>query len=218
MEYPMCVYDDGILRDEMVEQITKLSDLTEAGNWAEALPLLQEHCYLINYCRLPKKNTKAALYNPLHEAARTMASKEVFEKLLEFRVCKSLKTVDGQTAYDIAKEKGLSDDILKLIELPAEIVEHAEEIQRMEKTLHKLIMKRVEHNVKEYGMALPQLVWLFEIGNFFYDVPFFYGGFNVEKHKKGIQATSFSRIVGGSGKVHVIKRNGKIKKIESGLF
>ena len=222
MEYPLSVYT-STYRGEFAEKHEHLANLGRAKNWPELLEYLRDHKGLINKCRLPvdessaKSPLTADFCTPLHYAAKGGAAKEVFEELMQLGASKSLIDCEGKTPYDIAKSNGLSEDILKLIEVPTEILEKESEIQKMESGLHKVILGRAANLVERNGQKLPQVSFLYEYGNFWYPVPGMYGGFNVSKHKDGIQAESWCRVAGGSGQRHVIDKEGNVELVEEGF-
>ncbi|KAL4239419.1 hypothetical protein ACF0H5_000234 [Mactra antiquata] len=216
MEYPLNVYH-STYKQELSKRIETLADFTYSGNWKDVFEILENDGSLVNRCRLPRNNSAPKLYTPLHQAAHHCAPEEVFVKLISLGASKSLKTAEGKTAYDIAKQKNLPEHILKLIEVPAEITDHAEEIKKMENGLHEVIYGRAEELIKKNGLTLPQVSFLYEFGEFWYPVPGMYGGFSVQKHEKGIQASSWCRVVGGSGQLHVIDKEGKVELVDEGF-
>ena len=202
----------------MVEKINTLADLGSSQNWTELLQYLTEHKSFINYCRLPVDDSSPTdLCTPLHYAAKGGAPKEVFEALVKLGASKTLKDSDRHTAFDIGKSKNLSEDILKLIEVPKEILEKDAEIKKLESGLHKVILGRADNLVTRNGQKLPQVAFLYEFGDVWYPVPGMYGGFNVSKHADGIQAESWCRVAGGSGQRHVIDRDGNVELVDEGF-
>lgn len=217
MEYPLNVYT-STYRGDFAEKHVTLADLGSTKKWKELIEYLADHKGLINKCRLPvDKSSSSDLCTPLHYAAKGGAPKEVFEELVKLGASKTLKDGDGKTAFDIGKSNGLSEDILKLIAVPNEILEKEAEILKMESGLHKVILGRADNLVTRNGQKMPQVAFLYEFGNFWYPVPGMYGGFNVSKHKDGIQAESWCRVAGGSGQRHVIDREGNVELVDEGF-
>ncbi|XP_045165835.1 uncharacterized protein LOC123529524 isoform X2 [Mercenaria mercenaria] len=216
-QYPINVYKNAYV-DHVVQANRTISDLSYSHAWPNLIKEIKAHPDMVNTCRLPTDSSSPAkLFTPLHQAAHARASKEVFEALLKLGASKCLKTAKGETAYDIAKRLGMSEEILNLLEVPKEVSENYEEIQKMEAGLHEAIKGRVEDLITKNGQALPQLAFLYEFGEFWYPVPGMYGGFSVTKHEKGIEASSWIRVVGGSGQRHVIDRTGKVTLEEEGF-
>ncbi|XP_063397609.1 uncharacterized protein LOC134681903 [Mytilus trossulus] len=208
-DYPLNVYQD-VFHIGVAECHQKLDKLGEDKNWDELVSLVNTGN--VDFSRLPIKddsNSLPSLYTPLHHAAAGNAPKYVFEDLLKKGATKCFKTTNGETAYDLAVENSLEEDILKLLELPENVKNKLESIAIMEKSLHAIILERVEKLIQEHGVQLPQLAFLYEKGPFHYSVPMMYGGFNVKKYNDGIKVHSFCRVWGGSEQDHIIERNGK---------
>ncbi|KAK3090850.1 hypothetical protein FSP39_015218 [Pinctada imbricata] len=180
-DYPITVYTSTV-HDDAAKSRQRVADLGYKYQWKKLVKELKKNEHLINSCLLPvDESTSPQMYTPLHHAAFGKAPQNVFEVLINFGASKSLKTADGQTAYDIANRKGLDEKVLKMIEVPHEILENETVIKKMEVGLHKVILERVEKLVKENGQQLPQLSFLYEFGSFFYPVPGMYGGFSVSR-------------------------------------
>ena len=62
----------------------------------------------------------------------------MIQKLLDLGAKRSLKTKSGKTAYDIAKAITVPrEEVLDLLQVPAEVTDNREMIDRMEKALHE---------------------------------------------------------------------------------
>ena len=62
----------------------------------------------------------------------------MIQKLLDLGAKRSLKTKSGKTAYDIAKAITVPrEEVLDLLQVPAEVTDNREMIGRMEKALHE---------------------------------------------------------------------------------
>lgn len=216
-QYPINVnvktYNESIAND-----FRKIAELGQKKEWTELLETIDGDPERINSCALVEKDTPHTLNTPLHHAALGSAPKEVFEQLLEMGSAKCLKNLAGETAYDIAAKSQLSQDILKLIEVPTEIKQKEAIIAKLDEGLHKVILGRVEDLIKKNDQALPQVAYLFEKGEFYYAVPGMYGGFSVSKNgDKGIVASSWIRVCGGSGQKHEIDNDGNTKLVNEGF-
>ena len=107
------------------------------------------------------------------------------QKLLELGAIRSLETQGGKTAYDIAKEiVAPREEVLDLLEVPAEVKENPELINNMEKALHEKVIMGEERGaaklIRDNNQQLPQLSVLWEaagIDGMWYPVPGMYGGF-----------------------------------------
>ncbi|VDH98488.1 Hypothetical predicted protein [Mytilus galloprovincialis] len=209
--YPINVYTT-VFKDDIVQQHQQIDDLGKSGQWSELIELLESSGELVNSSRLPVKgdNKGPTWYTPLHYAADLGAPEHIFKDLIRLGASKSMKNAEGQTAYDIAKSKGLDKVILDQLVIPKKIKQNAAAIEKMEKGLHEVINSRVKDLIKGNGQALPQLSLLFEHGSFYYPVPGMYGGFSVSEHEDGIQADSWIRVCGGSEQNHVVNKEGKV--------
>ena len=107
------------------------------------------------------------------------------QKLLELGAIRSLKTQGGKTAYDIAKEIATPrEEVFDLLEVPAEVEENRELIDKMEKALHEEVImgeeRRADKLMRENNQQLPQISVLWEpagVDGMWYPVPGMYGGF-----------------------------------------
>ena len=62
----------------------------------------------------------------------------MIQKLLELGAKRTLKTKSGKTAYDIAKAITIPrEEVLDLLQVPAEVTDNRDMIDRMEKALHE---------------------------------------------------------------------------------
>ena len=219
MDYPQTCFA-STLGDNVGMDHQKAADLGSTNKWTELVEFLKDRQCYINSCRLPvDKSSTIDFCTPLHYAAKGGAPKDVFEELIKLGASKTLKDINGKTAYDIGKRNGLPEDVLTLIEVPYAIQEKESEIQNLESGLHKVILGRAENLVKEHGLQLPQVAFMYEFGEgIWYPVPMMYGGFNISMHDEGIEAVSFCRVVGGSGQRHVINIKGEVELVEDGLY
>ncbi|WAR21576.1 hypothetical protein MAR_015550 [Mya arenaria] len=217
MEYPLVVYTSA-LRDDIGISRKHISSLGADRKWDSLLEKIRSDSSLVNTCRLPEnKDSPVDLNTPLHWAAIGSAPSDVFENLIALNSARSLKNADGKTPYDIAKENGLGDSIEDMLELPQKVKENTKYMDKMEKGLKKAIEGRVADLIEKNGQQLPQLAFLYEFGELWYAVPGMYGGFSVEEHAKGVQASSWCRVAGGSGQRHVIDRDGNVELVEEGF-
>ena len=63
----------------------------------------------------------------------------MIQKLLDLGAKRSLKTKSGKTAFDIARAITVprEEEVLDLLQVPAEVTDNREMIDRMEKALHE---------------------------------------------------------------------------------
>ncbi|VDI45604.1 Hypothetical predicted protein, partial [Mytilus galloprovincialis] len=204
-DYPLNVYED-VFHIGVSECHQKLDKLGKDKNWDELVSLVNTGN--VDFSRLPIKddsNSLPSLYTPLHHAAAE--SQSSIEDLLKKGQLNALKN-KWRNSIRLSSEK-IPREKIKTLELPENVKNKSESIAIMEKSLHAVILERVEKLIQEHGVQLPQLAFLYEKGPFHYSVPMMYGGFNVKKYNDGIKVHSFCRVWGGSEQDHIIERNGK---------
>jgi hypothetical protein len=76
--------------------------------------------------------------------------------------------------------------------------------------LHALVRERVANLVEEHRLRLPELAPLTELADpaAWFAVPGWYGGFSYRLDRTTLVVESWSRVVGGSGRRHVIDEHG----------
>jgi hypothetical protein len=198
--------------DKNVKQFVK------AKKWDKVIKILEKKREIHYGCDFVNVSLKGipTFRTVLHEAALQSCSKEIFDKLLSFGASKSLKTNDGETAYDIAKRLGLNGDILHILSFPGDIMKNEDSMIKMQTALHRLMRDRVAYCLDKDKVHMPQLVYFYEFGQLYFEVPGWYGGFDLEEHKNGIQVKSMSRVCEGSKERHIISFSGKVELIAEG--
>ncbi|MBQ6628288.1 MAG: hypothetical protein IJH65_05660 [Methanobrevibacter sp.] len=105
------------------------------------------------------------------------------------------------------------------------VLNQSEELKRIEKRFHKLIMHRAGHLIEEYDVEMPHVTFDLEKCDWFhrqcFPVPGMYGGFYYylyenETGEYELNVDSWSRICGGSGQTHIITQN-KCELIDEGF-
>ena len=218
MEYPINTKASSLKEHSRILH-DKIANLSYGYNWTELLDVLEENKSKINCCRLSGEGSSPKLFTPLHQAAYGSAPFAVIQKLIDLGASKTLKTNERkETAYDIAKRCNASQDVLDTLKVPNNTVGlNEQQIRKMEKGLHDTILGRAKDLVEKHQLQLPQLVFLYEFGDFWFPVPGMYGGFHVEKCEEGIQTSSWCRVAGGSGQRHVIDKEGNVKLTDQGF-
>ncbi|CAL4181770.1 unnamed protein product [Meganyctiphanes norvegica] len=224
LDYPSNVKNPSEC-EEIVDIIEKMSDLSQSQNWKELFKFLDgvteevlKHKDYINHTRLPgDETTQPKLITPLHYASYGKAPKNIIENLLSLGASKTLKTAEGQTAYDIAVHMNMPQDTLDILQVPEDIRKNEEGIKKMEKGLHETILGRSKSLIDKHNMQLPQLSFLYEFGDFWFPIPGMYGGFHVRKCDQGVETESWCRVAGGSGQRHLIDREGNVILTEEGF-
>ena len=198
--------------DKNVKQFVK------AKKWNKVIEILEKEREIHHLCDFVNVSLKGIpkFRTVLHEAALQSCSKEIFDKLLSFGASKSLKTNDGETAYDIAKRLGLNGDILHILSFPSDIMKNEDSMIKMQTALHRLMRDRVAHLLDKEKVHMPQLAYFYEFGKLHFEVPGWCGGFHLEEHKNGIQVESMNRACGGSEERHIITFSGKVELIAEG--
>lgn len=208
---------DGItlvktLNDEEAAHRQHKAALAKANDWPALLTLLSQHPALVNVVRPGSQ----VLYSPLHFAAYGGAPVNVIEQLLEFGAWRTLRTVKGERAVDIAQRRG-HHDIVPLL-TPKEEINHLlpEILEAIQKHFHILIMRIAGHVIQEHNLRLPQLEPLLEVADrrMGFIVPGMAGGFfyNLDLIRNGalLHVENWSRFVSGSAEYHVISFEGSL--------
>lgn len=217
MEYPINT-KETTLHERKRTLHEKIANLSYNFQWPELINVLKENESAVNFCRLSTSERKSKLFTPLHQAAFGLADISIVRELINMQASRTLKTNERkETAYDIAVRKNAPEEILQLLKVPDKIMKNSQIIENMEMGLHKVILERAKDLVEENQLQLPQLGFLYEFGSFWFPVPGMYGGFNVEECELGIHASSWCRVVGGSGQKHLIDKEGNVTLIEEGF-
>jgi len=150
-----------------------------------------------------------------HAAASTAAGTRVLQCILQAGAYRSLKTRNGETAYDIALARGRGQEVLEILKLPEAVTENRETIEKMEAALHGVIRGRVEFLIEKHGLQLPQISIMWEADNIdeaqvWYPVPGMYGGFKLSFECGNLVSLSWVRVCGGSEMRHVIHPDGTV--------
>ncbi|MCP2264380.1 hypothetical protein ACFQHV_23840 [Promicromonospora thailandica] len=151
-------------------------------------------------------------FTPLHQAAWHGAPAEVVHELLRRGAWRALRTADGRTAADIARERGHE-------QLAREIEPQPGERTLQYSVLDGHLMGLIEARVRpalSIRLRYPQTAVVHEVGKLWYPVPGMYGGFALKAIPDGVEAESWIRVVGGSGQRHVITREG-CRLVEEGF-
>ncbi len=186
-----------------------LADAARGCDWFRVLDLISAHRDYVNCTRLDG----TSLSTPLHQAAHGGAPVEVARRLIELGAWRTLRNAEGDRPVDVAARRrhGHLLDVLTpeyKHHVPLDILA---EIQRH---FHALIRERAERDVEAHALRLPELEPLLELERPFmwFPVPGMCGGFSfgLEEtgHEAKLIASSWCRIVGGSGQCHEITVEG----------
>lgn len=202
-------------KDSALEASHRLADVARAGDWDAVLRLVGS-----GRSTYPTVNSWRAVgtswYAPLHQAAWHGAPVEVVERLLALGAWRNLPTADGQTAHDIATEKG-HHHLATVLEPPTVRRFDAAVAARLETHLAALVESRIRPQLK-IRLRHPVVSVLTETPEqaIWYPVPGMYGGFAIRLREQHLYVESWSRIAGGSGQAHVVTHEGAVL-VDSGF-
>lgn len=199
------VQDPKHLAAGHVLQRNSLADAARDGNWSLVLAMLDKDRTLSPNQWRP---AGLSLYTPLHQAAWHGAPVEVVQRLLDLGAWRTLRTAKGDTALDIAQEKGHRhlDGLLTPNTPPRDDLAV---IQWLDLQLAELVESRIRPQL-DVALRHPSCSVLTEIPGrrLWYPVPGMYGGFSIQLRENHLFVKSWSRVVGGSGEAHVITQQG----------
>jgi hypothetical protein len=204
---------DGITRpetlsDEARRVRNRLADTAKRYAWVEVLSLLEANRQLIKCTRPGGKS----LYTVLHQAAHGGAPTDVVERLLKMGAWRTARNSKNERPFDIARRRGHHLIALLTPVLRREVPE----LDAIQRHFHALIRERADAQVREHALRLPELEPLLEIEvpKLWFAVPGMYGGFSywleqISRHPL-LVASSWCRVVDGSGQCHVVSPHGYV--------
>jgi hypothetical protein len=218
----MDVVWDGITRAETLNDWAAtaraaLADAAKAYNWPRVFELVSEHREFVNSCRPGGKS----LFAPLHQAAHAGAPLGVLHRLIEMGAWRTLQNARGERAVDVAERKGHHH----LREALEPVLKHRVPLGvllKLQSHFHQVIRGRVDRELPDHGLRLPELESLLELDRpqMWFPVPGMYGGFSYRLESAGVEAKlvseSWCRVVGGSGQRHEITSEGS-RLVEEGF-
>lgn len=209
---------DGVtLRSSIKDWISagrdKLADAAREGDWPTVFEVLDKHPEWVNTCRIGGTSG----YAPLHQAAWHGTDAGTVTRLVEIGAWRTLRTADGERALDIADRNGRRHLAGPLTPVIRHSVDPAVR-QAIQRHFHALIRERTEELVTTHRLRLPELEPLTEqeVPRCWFAVPGMYGGFNYGFVGDTLVVESWSRVVGGSGRRHVIDEHGA-RLVDSGF-
>ncbi len=194
-----------MLSDETARERDRLADAARHGDWSTVLRLLERNPGWVNVGRLGGRSG----YRPHHQAAWHGADTSLVQRLIDFGAWRTIRTTDGERAYDIANRRGHRH----LVEMLVPVVVHpvpAATLAAVQRHFHALIHERAGWLVEEHQLQLPELEPLTEQteASFWFPVPGMYGGFSYRLQGEDLVTESWSRVVGGSGQRHLVTADG----------
>jgi len=100
-----------------------------------------------------------------HAAANSSAGSRVLQAIVQAGAFRSLKTKNGETAYDIAATNVRGEEVLEILKVPDSVTADNKAIDRMQAALHKIIKMRSQFLIDKHGLQLPQIAILWENKN-----------------------------------------------------
>lgn len=205
---------DGIQRlktlsDSAVAIRQALADAARAYDWSSVLSILGGNRELVNSAR----PGSSSLYAPLHQAAYGGAPPDVLAKLLDLGAWRTLQNARGERPVDVAERRHYPHLISVLTPVLNRRVPLGV-LLKVQLHFHAVIRGRVEDQIREDDLRLPELEPLLEVDGrkFWFAVPGMYGGFSYWLETDGVEAKlvseSWSRVGGGSGQRHEITSAG----------
>lgn len=198
-----------------------LSDAVEEGHWAHVATLLDRtdddlpDALNANALRVGDPTGMA----PLHHAAVQGAHPTVIDDLVARGAWRTMRTADGHTPEDLARDLGRAELADALRPQPTLVMEH-ETLIDLEIFVRALVGVRTHR----LGRVLrpPQLGPLLEHpeATMWVGIPGMYGGFTcrwaLDTGEPSVEVRSWSRVTGGSGREHRVTVEG-IELIGRGL-
>ena len=195
----------GTLNDWATTARSALADAAKTYNWPRMFELISDHREFVNSCRPGGKS----LFAPLHQAAHAGAAVEVVHRLIELGAWRTLQNARGERPVDVAERQGHHH----LREVLEPVLKHRVPygvLLRIHSHFHEVIRGRIDRELPDHGLRLPELEPLLELDRpqMWFPVPGMYGGFSYRLESTGVEARliseSWCRAVDGSGQRHEI--------------
>lgn len=180
------------------------ADAAKVGDWDEVLSRIAADPQCANICR----PGGASWFAPLHQAAWNRAPVDIVEQLVTNGAWRTLRTAKGQTARDIAEERGFFE-LLETLELRTRTSTKAGIFSSLDEHFAALVESRIRPDLT-IRLRYPPAEVLTEIPgqHIWFPIPGMYGGFSIRLVTNYLHVESWSRVVGGSGQIHVITTEG----------
>lgn len=194
-----------------LEQAHALADAARVSRWAEVLDLLGNDSERVNAARPGGMSG----YTPLHQAAHGGAPLEVVEALIERGALRTLRTVAGERAVDLARRLG-HVHLVELLE-PQPLLElPADKLAQVEAGVHRVMWERQEAQsaLERLALRLPPLEILTEIPGhrLWFQVPYMGGGFHLHLGRVADEPVclvdSWNRMAWGSEERRLVSTGG----------
>ena len=213
----------AFLSDELVAHGHRVADAAKAGDWDTLLRLLRsgdEQLWIKDRAggAAQWRPGSPKWFTPLHHAAWHGAPREVIASLLELGALRSLVDAKGRTAKDVAVERHGAAPLVELLE-PPESPLSRERIHLLDRHLKGVIDRRVQrmrlfekYTDSSSVLRYPPVGVLHEVrdSTVWFPIPGMYGGFLISLRQGYLETTSWCRVAGGSGQLHVITHEGPV--------
>lgn len=212
------------LFDHVVAARHRLADAAKQGDWSLVLRLLDESGGMVDVNNWRPGGT--AWFTPLHQAAWHGAPVSVAAELVARGALRTLTDARGRTAHDVRQARDTRERRLKGLEAESHLALRSfltppssplgpGRLHALEQHLNGIIDSRIKgvlydgrdpHTVLRY----PPVGILHEVpGNrLWFPVPGMYGGFDIVLRQGYLEVSSWCRVVGGSGQMHLITEDG----------
>jgi hypothetical protein len=204
------ILDREILNSTIVGHADPLADAAKAGDWEVVFRLTDGVRGSVNSWRVGGRS----FYTPLHQAAWHGASTDVVDRLVARGAWRTVTTADGLTPLDIAKSRG-HVHLLEPLSPTARSRDRLEETRALDERLRELIDSLIRPHITA-RLRYPQTSVLTEGRDpmlrtpLWFPVPGMVGGFAISLVTAGLRVTSWSRMAAGSGKEHLVTRDGTV--------
>ena len=131
------VNNPAALDPQALAQAHDIADAAKAFNWPHLMALLSKDAQRINASRIGGPSG----YAPLHQAAYSGAPIEVAQALISLGALRTLRTMDGQRAVDIARQEGHRHLVEILTPTPS-LAFAPDKLTKVERGVHQVIRER----------------------------------------------------------------------------
>lgn len=219
------VLEPSMLSEPVVDARHRLANAARAGDWPAVLDLLGGGSGDMGFKDIPLNPNQwrpgsRKWFTPLHQAAWHGAPESVVATLIDLGALKSLQDAKGRTAHDVAVERQQASALIELLKpRPSPLGE--QRVALLDRYLTEVIDGRVrEGNLdQDYPdrdprkvLRYPPVGVLHEAphGAVWFPIPGMYGGFLISLRQGYLESSSWCRVAGGSGQLHLITEKGVV--------
>lgn len=210
MDLEWCgIYKSEHFNKETREILINLEQSLKGQKWDDYFSVLEENPGFIN---IPFMDSPR-WYSPFHYLIEENSPVEIIEQFINKGAWRTLKTMNGEKAIDIAR-RNRYEHLYSVLEPRYVRTVNLDLLLRIQQNFHKVIIGRINILPEWKYLRLPDLEVLLENENsqMWFSVPGMYGGFNFELAFKSkttkLISESWSRVAGGSGQRHEITSRG----------